>query len=74
MTCVRGVPYTVTLDSYDGVASGLPYSLALSAPSGIGSGAPQAISITGAIPAGQAGTCASTACVGSRTHVVTIVY
>jgi spore coat protein U-like protein len=72
------LPYTMTLDTDNGVASGLNYSLnidSLASPaSSWGTGAAQTHTINGSMPAGQAGTCTTGSCASSQVHTLTITY
>jgi spore coat protein U-like protein len=74
LTCTSGMPYTIATDVPEAVLTGLRYTLGLSATSASGTGAPQTYSVTATIPAGQAGSCPSAACTGSRIHTLTITY
>ncbi|HEY0823664.1 MAG TPA: spore coat protein U domain-containing protein [Ramlibacter sp.] len=74
VTCTSGMPYTIATDVTEAVVTGLRYTLSLSATASSGTGAPQTHGITATIPAGQAGTCPTAVCVGSRTHTLTITY
>lgn len=63
VTCTTGLPYTMALDATtttDNVVN-LQYTLALSAAGGTGNGAAQGHQVTGTMPAGQSGTCATPA-------------
>jgi spore coat protein U-like protein len=74
VTCTNGMPYTLGTDVAEGVLSGVRYQLGLSAGSANGSGAPQTYTLTATAPAGQAGTCPTGACTGTRSHTLTISY
>jgi spore coat protein U-like protein len=66
VTCVTGLPYTVTVSNPNTTddAVGLLYNLSVLAPvgGGTGNGTAQNYSIDGTIPAGQAGTCTTASC------------
>jgi len=67
VTCVGGLPYTVTLTGANvtDTAVGLAYSLAVASTDptpGVGTGAAQAYSINGTMAGGQAGTCSLASC------------
>lgn len=73
VTCTNYLPYTLALDATAGVVTGLNY--VLSAPAaGVGTGLQQLLSITGNMPAGQAGQCASSSCTGTDTRTLTLSY
>jgi spore coat protein U-like protein len=73
-TCTNSLPYTMALDITSGTLLNLSYTLALSAASSTGTGAQQNFSINGAMPAGQAGTCASGSCTSTQAVTLTITY
>lgn len=74
VNCTLQMPYTMATDVPEGVLAGLRYTLGVSASTANGTGAPQMFSITATVPAGQAGTCATSNCSASRTHTLTISY
>lgn len=74
VTCTSTLPYTLALDATSGTLLGLGYTLALSAPGGSGTGVQQLYTISGTIPGGQAGTCATGTCTASQPRVLTITY
>jgi spore coat protein U-like protein len=60
--CTARLPYTLELDNgglYTDEATRLNYSLDLNAKSGTGAGVPQPFTVSGSIPAGQGGNCAT---------------
>lgn len=76
LRCSQGTPWTVSV-SPPAVPRplGLDYSIAASPASGTGLGSTgQTITLTGTMPAGQAGTCATGTCTATQTHTVTITY
>jgi spore coat protein U-like protein len=77
MNCTLNLPYTLSLDATSGAMAGvgLNYTLTLSA-SGQqrGAGPGQTFTITGAMPAGQAGTCSAGTCSGSDTRTLMVTY
>lgn len=72
--CTSGLSYSVALDVTSGVLVGLNYTLGVSPASRTGSGVAQTFTITGAIAAGQAGTCATASCNASSARTLTITY
>jgi spore coat protein U-like protein len=87
-TCNTGLPYTFSLDAggtgytgsfasptgtYTNTATNLSYTLTLPAPV-TGTGVAQTYTITGAMAAGQSGTCAGATCSVTDIHVLTISY
>jgi spore coat protein U-like protein len=75
LRCSQGTPWTVSVDPAPSPLLGLDYSIAVSPASGTGLGSTgQTIMLTGTMPAGQAGTCATGTCTATRTHTVTITY
>jgi len=74
LRCSNALPWSVAVSPASGTLLGLSYTLARSPVSGTGNGADQVITLTGTLPAGQAGTCASATCTASQPHVVTITY
>jgi hypothetical protein len=75
LRCSPGTPWIVSVDPAPSPLLGLDYSIAVSPASGTGLGnTGQTITLTGTIPAGQAGTCATGSCTATRTHTVTITY
>lgn len=81
-TCTAFLPYTVTLNTTSGTIAGLTYNLTFTSDANVtgptlsstGTGVPQTHMLTGTIPAGQAGTCATATCSGLSTHVMTLTY
>jgi hypothetical protein len=81
MRCTNTLPISsVTLDqtSVTDSATNLAYTLALGTIPSAGTGATQTISITGTMPSGQAGTCASANCTNSsssnKQRTITVTY
>lgn len=75
LRCSQGTPWTVSVDPPASSLLGLDYSIAASPASGTGLGnTGQTVTLTGTIPAGQAGTCATGTCTATQTHTVTISY
>jgi len=74
VTCTTTLPYTMALDATSGVVAGLQYLVSLSASTGTGTGAQQNYTISGTMPAGQAGTCATSSCTGTSVRTLTIGY
>ena len=74
VTCTSTLPYTLSLDATSGVVAGLQYLVSLSASTGTGTGAEQSYTISGTMPAGQAGTCATSTCTGTSVRTLTIGY
>lgn len=73
VTCTNSLPYTLALDATAGVVTGLNYVLSVPV-AGVGTGLQQLLSITGNMPAGQAGQCASSSCTGTDTRTLTLSY
>ena len=74
VTCTNLLPYTMALDATTAVIAGLQYSLSLSSAGATGTGAAQPYTITGTMPAGQAGTCATASCGATQARTLTISY
>jgi hypothetical protein len=74
LRCSNALPWSLAVSPASNVLVGLNYSIAASPASGTGTGADQVITLTGTIPAGQAGTCATAGCSATQAHVVTITY
>ena len=75
LNCTAPTTYTMALDSTTGVLVGIRYNLVLSNTATItGTGFQQNHSVSVTLPAGQAGTCNSGNCNGSRAHTITITY
>ncbi len=74
LRCSTSLPWSLALSPAGGTLLGLNYTLGLSPTSGTGTGADEAITLTGTLPAGQSGTCASGSCSDTQSHVVTITY
>ncbi len=74
VTCTNTLPYTLALDATSGVVSGLQYLVSLSASTATGTGSQQTFTVNGTMPAGQAGTCATSTCTGTSTRTLTITY
>ena len=74
LRCSNALPWSLAVSPASNVLLGLNYSIAASPASGTGTGADQVITLTGTIPAGQAGTCATAGCSATQAHVVTITY
>jgi hypothetical protein len=74
LRCSNALPWSLAISPASNVLLGLNYSISASPASGMGTGADQVITLTGTIPAGQAGTCATSGCSASQAHVVTITY
>ena len=72
--CTNGMPYTLALDMSENVLVGIRYLLSLSATTANGSGTAQPYTVTVSAPSGQAGTCSTGACSGTKTHTITIGY
>lgn len=80
--CSNTLPYTMSLNTADGVISGLNYALGINTVSngGInplgssGNGLQQTFYINGSMPANQAGNCSTGACTGSQFHTLTVTY
>lgn len=75
VSCTATTSYTMALSSTSGTILGLNYTLSLSATgSQLGTGFQQNYTISGNIPAGQAGTCASGTCNATQARTLTITY
>jgi spore coat protein U-like protein len=75
ITCSNTLPYSVAVSPSYGVINGLNYSVAPSVSSTAGTGIQQLFSINGAMPGGQAGTCATGSCpLATLSHVLTLTY
>ena len=72
--CTNGMPYTLALDMSEDVLVGIRYQLSLSGTSANGSGTAQSYTVTVSAPSGQAGTCTTGTCSGTKTHTITIAY
>jgi Spore Coat Protein U domain len=79
--CTTGLPYSVAVDTLPASPASLDlvYSLGLTpvtSPTSpaTGSGLPQLFTITGTMPAGQSGTCASATCTATQPRTITITY
>lgn len=81
-TCTNLLPYTMSLDANSGVVVGLNYTLVLNTVNtggtntlaATGNGLAQSYFINGAMPAAQAGTCATGSCAGTATRTLTITF
>lgn len=74
VTCSNQLPYTIAVSPTSGVSAGIYYTLSLPS-SGTGTGAVQNITITATAPAGQAGTCTTSSCIGAaQPHTLTVTY
>ncbi|GEM_PF-582280 len=84
VTCTNLLPYSIALDTSSDVVSGLNYSLALNTTglggsnplTSTGTGIAQTFFINGSMPAGQAGTCNSSAvpCAATQIRTLTVTY
>lgn len=74
LRCSNALPWSIAVSPASGTLLGLNYTLTRSPASGTGNGADQVVTLTGTLPAGQAGTCASATCSATQPHVVTITY
>lgn len=74
VTCTGSLPYTVAVSPTSGTLVGLNYTLGLTSAGSTGTGSAQANAVTGAMVAGQAGTCATASCTATATHTVTVSY
>lgn len=78
LNCTLLLPYTLSLDASSGVVVGLNYGLTINSltppVSSRGTGPGQTHTLTGTMPAGQAGTCATGSCTGTQTRTLTITY
>jgi spore coat protein U-like protein len=74
VACSNALPWTVAITPTTGTLLGLNYTLTRAPVSGTGNGATQNIVITGTMPAGQQGVCATSTCSASQGHTVTISY
>ena len=75
LRCSTGLPWNITVSPSSTTLLGLRYQIAPTPSSGSGNGnTGQAVTLTGTMPAGQAGTCATGTCVDSRAHTVFINY
>ena len=74
VTCSNQLPYTLAVSPTRGVSAGIYYTLSLPG-SATGTGAVQNITITATAPAGQAGTCSTSSCIGAaQSHTLTVTY
>ena len=81
-TCSSTLPYTMSLDNAFGVVAGLNYSVGLTSNNAAttgtltlasnGTGVAQTFYVKGNMASGQAGSCASGGCVGSKTDTRTL--
>lgn len=74
LICSNALAWSLAISPATAAVVGLGYSLAVSPASGSGTGAAQAINLTGTMPAGQPGSCATGSCSGTQAHTVTISY
>lgn len=74
LICSNALAWSLAVSPATAAVVGLGYSLAVSPASGSGTGAAQAINLTGTMPAGQPGSCATGSCSGTQAHTVTIIY
>ena len=82
VTCVTGLPYSVTVSTPNTTdnAVNLLYNLTVGAPvgGGTGTGVAQNYSVDGSIPGGQSGTCTAANCdnlgATNKMHTVTVGY
>lgn len=75
LRCSNNLPWSVAVTPSTSRVLGLDYSIAATPASGTGNGnTGQTVTLTGTIPAGQAGTCATGTCTATQTHTVTITY
>ena len=76
VTCSNQLPYTLAVSPASGVSAGIFYTLSLpGSATGTGTGAVQNITITATAPAGQAGTCTTSSCIGAaQPHTLTVTY
>ncbi len=79
--CTTGLPYSVAIDTLPAspASLGLAYSLTLApvtSPTSpaTGNGLPQLFTITGTMPAGQSGSCATATCTATQPRTITITY
>ena len=72
--CNDSLPWSVTLSPPGGTLMGLNYTLDLTPDEGTGTGLDQPVLLTGTVPAGQSGTCATATCSASQSHAITITY
>ncbi|MBC7720038.1 MAG: spore coat protein U domain-containing protein [Chitinophagaceae bacterium] len=74
VTCSDQLPYTLAVSPTSGVSAGIYYTLSLPG-SATGTGAVQNTTITATAPAGQAGTCTTSSCIGAaQPHTLTVTY
>lgn len=74
LRCSAGETWTLSISPQTSVVLGLRYSITSNVNAGTGTGADQVITLTGTMPAGQAGACATSNCAATQPHVVTINY
>jgi spore coat protein U-like protein len=77
LRCTTALPWSVSVSPNVSTTAGLNYSLAVTTPAtgaGTGNNANQNVILTGTMAAGQAGSCATATCTGTRAHTITITY
>lgn len=74
LQCSNGLAWALNVSPASNTLLGLNYTVGVSPASSTGTGADQVITLTGTMPAGQAGTCATATCAGTQVHVLTITY